>query len=540
MSDIDLVPASVLRLKTRRVLQRDEVGADGQLVLRVFYGEHQITFADDELSFGRGLVGQSLFRAADACAWSDGPPRTWPEVRALLSELVASGILELEGHPVPAPDSPRSVLQVIDAAAPMPPLRWRSLAELTALTAAGGHVPPVDVLEATLGAGLLAQLVRDPSGRQCGENSLANTVPALTDPVPTEWRPCGFAGSRFQDARPMNVSGLKHVADDFDGMLGRIVALRGAFLARTGRDRLDLGGMWLLAWIFFVLPAWTARRAADRCPNGAVPEWATALSKTFGGVRMTLQVLLVRGRGVDTVPTVEELLRTTEEEARYLSDTGVCAGTPQMIERTVAVFVSGAAAPAAPPMPDIGGAIDYGCATAALMLVAAAREARTRLLVAHAGVDSAPIAQELADLKDREGDAAVALQRATGLAASLGVAIDPVAPPLCSAESLPHRDADVLLAVLGIEVEAARLAAHHQARVNDALGVRVSPAPTRRDVAAGLAPTPRRLWGDRVAAHLGWIIDEDEDGLALRVAGRRIPLAMPRGMNPPQPRVRST
>ncbi len=525
MSDIDLVPETVLRLKTRRVLQREEVGPHGQLALRVFYGEHQITFEDADLAFGRGLVRQPLFRAADACAWSDGPPRTWAEVRALLTDLVVSGILELEGHAVPAPATPRTVLQLIDPAGPMPPLRWQSLADLCALTAADGRALPVDLLEATLGAGLLAQLVRDPSGRQSGENSLAMLAPALTDPVPTEWRPCRYAGSRFEDARPMNVSALKQLADDFDGMLGRIVALRAAFLARLGRDRLDLGGMWLLSWVFFVLPAWTARRVADRCSNGAVPEWATALSKTFGGIRMTLQLLLVRGRGVDTEITPAEFVRVTEEEARYLSDTGVCSGTPQMIDRTLAVFVSGACAPAAPPIPELARALDYGVATAALMLVAAAREARTRLLVAEAGLDSEPIARELADLEQREGNATIALQRTTELAAAiLGVAIDPAAPPLLAAVPLPHPDAELLLAVLGIEAEAVRLAAHHQALVNDALGVPASPAPTRRDVALGLAPTPRRLWGDRVAAHLGWIIDEDEDGLALRVAGRRIRL----------------
>ena len=270
------------------------------------------------------------------------------------------------------------MLQLGNPAGPMPPLRWRNLADLCALTAVDGHALPVDLLEATLGAGLLAQLVRDTSGRQSGENSLAMLAPALTDPVPTEWRPCRFAGSRFEDTRPMNVSGLKQLAPDFDGMLGRIAALRAAFLARIGRDRLDLGGMWLLSWVFFVLPAWTARRVADRCPNGAVPEWATALSKTFGGVRMTLQMLLARGCRVDTEFSPAELVRVTEEEARYLSVTGVSAGTPAMIDRTLDVFVSGTCAPAAPPIPELARALDYGFATAALLLVAAAREARTR------------------------------------------------------------------------------------------------------------------------------------------------------------------
>ena len=428
------------------------------------------------------------------------------------------------GTPFQRPEAPRSVLQPVDPAGPMPPLRWRSLADLCALTAVNGHALPVDLLEATLGAGLLAQLVRDTSGRQSGENSLAMLAPALTDPVPTEWRPCRFAGSRFEDARPMNVSALKQLAPDFDGMLGRIAALRAAFLARIGRDRLDLGGMWLLSWVFFVLPAWTARRVADRCPNGAVPEWATALSKTFGGVRMTLQMLLARGCRVDAEFSPAELVRVTEEEARYLSVTGVCAGTPAMIDRTLDVFVSGTCAPAALPIPELARALDYGFATAALLLVAAAREARTRILVAEAGLASEPIAHELADLGQREGDATLALRRATELAAILRVAVDPLAPPLGAAVPLPHPGADLLLAVLGIELEAVRLAAHHQAIVNHALGAPASPTLTRRDVALGLTPTPQRLWGDRVAAHLGWIIDEDEQGLALGVDGRRIRL----------------
>jgi hypothetical protein len=520
---IDLVPDSVLRLKAKRLLQREDAGPLGQVALRVFYGEHQIIFDDGELAFGRGLVRQSSFRAADACEWSDGAPRAWDDVRADLMELVDSGVLELEGCPVES-EFPRSVLQHTNPSAPMPPLRWKTLAELCALTAVDGHALPIDLLEATLGAGLLAQLVRDPSGRQCGENSLAMLAPALTDRVPTEWRPCRYAGSRFEDPRPMNVSALKQLGGDFEAMLAHIVHVRAAFLAGLGRDRLDLGSMWLLSWIFFVLPAWTVRRVADRRPNGAVPAWATALSKTFGGVRMTVQMLLSRGRGIHAEPTATELIRVTEEEARYLSHTGVCAGTPQMIDRTMAAFVSGTgASAAAPPIPELARALDYGVATAALMLIAAAREARTRILVAGAGLDSDVISQELADLDQREGNAAIAWQRTTELAAAvLGVAIDPVAPPLTAAAPLPHRHAALLLRILGIEREAVRLAAHQQARVNAALGVPVTPPLTRRDVSVGLAPTPRRLWSDRVAAHAGCTVDEAEDSLTLCVAGRRI------------------
>jgi hypothetical protein len=242
---------------------------------------------------------------------------------------------------------------------------------------------------------------------------------------------------------------------------------------------------------------------------------------------MTLQLLLSRGRGVSAEPTAAELLQVTEEEARYLSHTGVCAGTPQMIERTVDAFVSGIGiSPAA--IPESARALDYGVATAALLLVAAAREARTRLLVIEAGLDSESIARELADVGQREGDAAVILQGTTELAAAmLGSAIDPAAVPLVAAEQLPHPEAQLLFAILGIEVEVVRLAAHHQALANDALGVTATPVLKRRDIALGLAPTPRRLWGDRVAAHLGWIVEEDDDGLALRMEERRVRLYSP-------------
>jgi hypothetical protein len=532
----ELLPGSVLRLKSRRVLQREESGSDGRVALHVFYGEHQITFDDDEVAFGRRLVGQSRFQAEEACAWTAGAARAWADVRADLIELVDSGILEIEGQPPAATDPPRSVLQLIDPAAPMPPLRWKTLEDLCAMTSVDGRQLPVDLLEATLGAGLLAQMVRDPSGRQCGENSLAMFAPALTDPVPTEWRRCPFSGSRFEDARPMNVSALKQFGAGFDSMLGRIVYVRAAFLTRTGRERLDLGGMWLLSWIFFVLPAWTARRVVERASNGDAPEWATALSKTFGGIRMTLQFLLAHGLGGDAEPSAAELLRVTEEAARYLSHTGVCAGTPQMIERTVTAFVSGTGA-LATPIAELERVLDYGFATAALLLGAAAREARTRLLVAEARLDSDSIARDLADVDQRDGDATNILRRTTELAAvALGVAVDPNAPPLVAAEPLPDPHADLLPAILGVEAAAVRLAAHHQALANAALGVTTSPVLTRRDVALGLAPTPQRLWSDRVAAHLGWIIEEDDDGAALRVAGRRVRLQSPGTCSTPETR----
>src|SRR6185295_14768071 len=101
------------------------------------------------------------------------------------------------------------------------------------------------------------------------------------------------------------------------------------------------------------------------------------------------------------------------------------------------VFVSGTCAPAAPPIPDAARALDYGFATAALLLVAAAREARTRILVAEAGLGSEPIAHELADLDQREGDATLALRRASDLARILHVPVDAAAPPLRASVPLP-------------------------------------------------------------------------------------------------------
>jgi hypothetical protein len=530
MSQIDLGPETVLRLKARRVLHREEVLPGGHCVLRVFYGEHQITFEDGELAFGRGLVRDSIFQAAHACRWSDAAPRTWDDIRPLLVDLVASGILDADGVSSPRQKYTPTVLQLTSPLAGMPPLRWRTLSDLCQLTSANGHVVPIDLLEATLGAGLLAQVVRDPSGRQSGENSLAMLAPALTDPVPTEWKRCPFSGSRFEDARPMNVSALKQLAGGFDDMLARIVALREAFLATTNRERLDLGGMWLLAWICFVMPAWAARRMADRCPNGAVPEWATALSKAFGGIRMTLHFLIERGCDLDDEITPADFVRVTEEEARYLSDTGVCAGTPQMIDRTLAAFICGTGVPAPVPFPDVTSALDYGFWTAALLVLSALREARTRLLVSNAALESEAIARELADLEQREGGAMLAAQRANELAARLGLSIDLTSAPL-AADMPAHPDNELLLAILGIEEQAVRIAAQYQARVNAALGFATTPPLTRRDVAAGLAPTPRRLWGDHVASQLGWTVDQDGTRLTLNSGDRHIRLATRQGVH---------
>ena len=81
--------------KRRRLVHSKMMGAEGQEVLHVFYGEKELVFDEPELlPFGNKLLEVERFPAEEAMSWSDGAPHAWEKVRELLEALLDQEILK--------------------------------------------------------------------------------------------------------------------------------------------------------------------------------------------------------------------------------------------------------------------------------------------------------------------------------------------------------------------------------------------------------------------------------------------------------------
>jgi hypothetical protein len=367
-----------LLFRPKRAVPREEPG-----ILHVRYGGRAVIFEGlRACAFGQRLLRQEEFVAEQACAWSDEEPIPWEEVRELLELLLGEDIVERVGAERPESDSP---MRKLPPDAPPPPLRWQTLEEGCRFVGeAHGLTLPPGQIEAAFGASGLSNLARDESGRQIGENTVALRDPALAELVPTEWRRCPFPGSRHEDPRPMNVTALRHMTADFERTLGAMEALRRRFLVRQGIDTPSLGELYLLARVAAALPAWLLCRPGAAVPNGAIPSWVASLQKLVGGINMPIMSLLLDlGEPFEARTTPERLLSVTEELGLFLTSSGVCSGTPKMVERSLRAFVEGSERSEevllAETLGDVDAAIDYGLHASLIDLCRWACRLRMRL-----------------------------------------------------------------------------------------------------------------------------------------------------------------
>jgi hypothetical protein len=371
-----------LLFRPRRAVLRKEPG-----LLHVRYGGKVVTFEGPSLSFGQRLLRQDEFVAEQARTWSDGEAHSWEEVRSLLELLLREGVLERVGVECPSGESP---LRELASDAPMPPLRWRTLQEGCQFV---GQVHGIRLeagqLETALGASQMSNFARDESGRQIGENTVALLDPALAELVPTEWRRCPFPGSRFDDPRPMNVTALRQMASDLEKTLGAMEALRRRFLVRLGTQKPILGQLYLLARVAAALPAWLLCRPGAPVVSGAIPVWVASLQKLVGGVNMPITCLLLDlGEPFGAKTTPEQLWRVTEELGLFMTEAGVCSGTPKMVERSLQAFVYGAEHAEdellVEALGDVDAAIDYALHASLADLCRWACRVRMRMVTAKA------------------------------------------------------------------------------------------------------------------------------------------------------------
>lgn len=332
--------------KHKRVFVQYVNGESGVPELHLYYGDKEISFDEPELfDFGEGLAKQSRFLAGDATTW--GANYDWPRIRELLEQLIDAGVLRYAiddeapelppsrdlAKPSPLPPAPCSVPRTwIEAETLIPELTGRSL--------------ELGYLELVLPLYRIPHVALDGEGRQVGE---ANVFPkSLRVEVPTEWRTCPHAGSRYQHERPMNVTALKSMRAHWKQMMVAILRVREAYLRRfpQARQGWTIGDLHCLSALVLSMSTYLMLREQDRVPNGDLHPVLSCMYRVTDGVRMVMHHMLFSEDLEATLPlhapmTAAELYAYAERNEIFISDHGVCAGPRAMIEEFLGILMDG-------------------------------------------------------------------------------------------------------------------------------------------------------------------------------------------------------
>jgi hypothetical protein len=369
---VSVDPHETLYLPMRRRFTSEYVlTPEGTRELHIFFGVKEITIDEPELlSFGETLLKQDQFMAGSATTWSLGEPYPWERVRELLEALLAEDILSREPPKTASESDFHRILLEAEARreAPTEPLWWNPdcpqvMERLT------GRPLELGFLEAVLPVHRIAHPALDAEGRHVGE---MNVFPdAMRMRLPTEWRACPYPGSRYRDDAMMNVTALRSMTRHWKPMLRGVLAVREEFLRHhsllpDGSWR--LGDLQAVSSAVLALPTLLLMRANEPVPNGALDPVLSSMFRVTDGVRMMVTALLLVPEYTmtyDTPMTAAELYRLTEQGNHLLSNRGVCAGPPHMVEEFFATLMEGKPVVGAPtPLPEwsaeIPAAMDYG------------------------------------------------------------------------------------------------------------------------------------------------------------------------------------
>ncbi|EHR70381.1 hypothetical protein BurJ1DRAFT_1513 [Burkholderiales bacterium JOSHI_001] len=328
----------------KRLFAFGDTNPDGTATLHLSFGEQDIRFDDPTLfGFAQGLCTHARFRAAEAVSW--GPGLDWGRVQPLLQTLVDAGLVS------PADTLPQWPAQARGrVASPLPPATctrardWREgeslMQELTGRALAPGW------LELVVPVYRVAHAMLDTEGRQVGE---ANVFPApLRLDIPTEWRVCNHAGSRYQDPQPMNVSALRSMVQHWKPAMALLAQLRQAYVQRfpQAAQRMTIGHLQRFTTLVLALPAWLMQRADQPVANGHLDPVLSSLFRVTDGVRMVMHRMLFTADHEPARPATAPIdaagvLAYAERNTAFLSDHGVCAGPKLMIEEFLRVLVDG-------------------------------------------------------------------------------------------------------------------------------------------------------------------------------------------------------
>ncbi|MGH9348634.1 MAG: hypothetical protein ACRD26_15345 [Vicinamibacterales bacterium] len=183
---------------------------------------------------------------------------------------------------------------------------------------------------------------RDDSGRPLAEGRLAEECRAG---VPLVLKPCPFEGSRFQHARPMNYSALKHLGPQWKELRRISAYARREHVRRYPRGRFDLGDVLWFVSALVNLQNYLLRRVKDPMRDGEFPSVIGTLYKTATGVTAASFIMYVSVwlDGADErAPADPQAIHQFAETHRLLIGAReVCAGPPELIDESLRLMVLG-------------------------------------------------------------------------------------------------------------------------------------------------------------------------------------------------------
>jgi hypothetical protein len=315
----------------------------GARELCIYYGVKEVSFDEERLfAFGEQLVRQSSFTAETATAW--GPGYAWSELRPLLEALLGEGIIKRDD----AVDDPRGgglVPSLLPPSVCPVPRSWTA-GDCEAITRElGGRPVELGHLESILSVYRLAHPALDADGRQVGE---ANVFPpGLRLDRDTEWRVCQYAGSRYRDDAPMNVTALKAMIKHWKPMMTALLAVRAELRTRLARawDGWTVGDLHLLSCVVLAVPAFQLMTAGGSSPPRPLHPVLSSLFRITDGIRMTTHKMLFLSEERTRLPeepvTASELYAFVERNGLLLSRFGVCAGPKALIDEFLATAFDG-------------------------------------------------------------------------------------------------------------------------------------------------------------------------------------------------------
>ncbi len=179
------------------------------------------------------------------------------------------------------------------------------------------------------------QFHRDVEGRPIREGRMP---PQLLREGEIEYRQCPYAGSRYLNERPMNVSALRQTSAHWDEVVDAVALLRTAYAGARGGYRPDVMDIWRVSQLGSALPWFYILH-----DNATCPAYAAALAKATLGVgiwghRVFVNMLIERellGRF-----TSQMMLDTAEQTGTLVADTEVCAASDKMMLKFFDVFTA--------------------------------------------------------------------------------------------------------------------------------------------------------------------------------------------------------
>jgi hypothetical protein len=318
----------------------EEPGAPREL--RLFYQDKEVAFNDPALfPFGEALAGRTRFRAGEATAWG---PLAWPRVRGLLEPLVAAGILR-HADEVDVPDLPRHEARP-SPLAPAPcahPPTWDD--EGQTIRAISGKPLDPGHLELVVPVFRVAHMYLDTDDRQIGE---ANVFPPLARlDRPTLWRTCPYSGTRYQPDKPMNVTALRAMREQWRQVLAIVRRVSDSYRLRYPAVEArgwTVGDVERMTVCVLALPAYLLVRGEERVANGRLHPALSSAFRLTDGPRMVMHSMLFErlgepARSGDTPITGDQAHAYAERNRSFHTGHGVCAGPPAMIDDFLAVLL---------------------------------------------------------------------------------------------------------------------------------------------------------------------------------------------------------